>query len=337
MLLVNNIALDTATPRHLTHAPWNSGVHFADLVFPWFLLIVGVAIPFAASSHRKRNLSQWRFIWKALERAATLVALGWLVDSSVARTPTVGLGVLQIIGLAYLVGAILYRLPGVWRAAAAAALLIAHWALIRFLPMPGIEAGTFTESQNAIRYLDSLYLAPYHLKGLLSVVPTSALVLIGGLLGDMLRGEHSAMRKAAYLIGSGIVLGLLGWLWSLDLPFNKPVWTASYILYTAGLGAIVLGLLYLIIDARGWRWWAFPLIVFGMNAIFAYVAPILVKVFILQTWTVGSPPVSLQQAYMQWLAVRSGGMAGWIYTATYIGVWWMVLLEMYRRRMFLRV
>jgi len=76
MLLVNNIALDTMTPTQLTHAGWKQGAHFADLVFPWFLLIVGVAIPFAAASRRERGLSPWRYDLKILSRAATLVALG---------------------------------------------------------------------------------------------------------------------------------------------------------------------------------------------------------------------------------------------------------------------
>src|SRR5437016_3794637 len=111
MLLVNNVALDTATPRPLTHAPWNGGVYFADLVYPWFLLIVGVAIPFSAGAARAKGVPSWRYDLKIVGRAVTLLLLGCLIDSSTWKYPTFDLGVLQLIGLSYLVGALLYDLP----------------------------------------------------------------------------------------------------------------------------------------------------------------------------------------------------------------------------------
>src|SRR5437773_1550708 len=136
MLLVNNIALDTATPRPLTHAPWNGGLYFADLVFPWFLLIVGVAIPFSAASARAKGVPSWRYDLKILTRVVTLFLLGCLIDSSTYRYPTFDLGVLQLIGLSYLMAALLYDLPLFRRLLVAAALLTTHWAAIRFLPIP---------------------------------------------------------------------------------------------------------------------------------------------------------------------------------------------------------
>lgn len=125
MLLVNNTALDTATPIQLTHAPWNGGIRLADLVFPWFLFCVGVAIPFASASFAKRGLPVWRYDLKALSRAVLLILLGCLIDSSLAKHPILDLGVLQIIGLAYLVGALLYELPSLRRGLLAALFLVA--------------------------------------------------------------------------------------------------------------------------------------------------------------------------------------------------------------------
>ena len=93
------------------HAAWNQGVNFADMVFPWFLLIVGVAIPYAAASHLKKGLPQWRYDMKIVSRAFTLIVLGILIDSSLAKRPVIGLDVLQLIGLAYMTGAFLYDLP----------------------------------------------------------------------------------------------------------------------------------------------------------------------------------------------------------------------------------
>jgi predicted acyltransferase len=342
MLLVNNVALNEATPSHLTHAAWASGIHFADLVFPWFLLIMGVAIPYSIASSRRKGLTMWRYRLKALGRAAALVLLGCLIDSSLARQPIFDLGVLQIIGLAYLVGALLYPLRPAWKAAAAALLLAGHWAAIRFIPIPGIGAGAFTENANLIKYLNETYLQAYHLSGLVSVIPTSAMALAGSVVGDLMRAERPAPgRKVLWMAAAGATLMLGGWLWNLDLPFNKPVWSAPYIVYTAGLGSFVLAVFYLLVDVAGWRAPAFPLVVFGSNAIVAYVAPILVKLYILQVWTLPTPDgakLPLQQAFQHLLILHAGQVAGgWLYTASYIVFWWLVLLYLYRKKIFVRV
>lgn len=342
MLLVNNIALDTATPKHLTHAPWNEGVRFADLVFPWFLLIVGVAIPYAVASHHRKGLPTWRYDLKVLSRTMSLILLGCLIDSSLARRPFFDMGVLQLIGLAYLVGALLCELPPVRRVVLAGAFLVAHWAAIRFLPVPGLGSGIFTENLNVILHLNQVYLAPLHLKGLISVVPTSALVLIGTVMGDLFRSQtFSAIKKVACLIAGGLGLLLIGWLWNLDLPFNKAVWTASYILFAAGWGSLVLGLFYLLIDVCGWRAWAFPLVVFGMNAILAYVLPILVKIHIMQEWRwkmADGSRFDLGTALMHfWFAHAGRYWGGWLYTLSYIFCWWLVLWQLHRKGIFLRV
>src|SRR5574340_20636 len=218
MLIVNNIALDTATPTTLTHAPWNRGVYLADLVFPWFLLIVGVALPFSVASQRAKGVAGWRAAAKAASRTALLVLLGCLIDSSTAKRPLFGLGVLQLIGLAYLVGALLYRLPHYARIGAAAALLVGHWALLRFVPVPGVGAGVFTEQANLVKYVNDIYLRPFHLAGLLSVAPTAGLVLIGTMVGDLLRAARlTPGRKLAALQLLGVGLAVAGWLWNLDL------------------------------------------------------------------------------------------------------------------------
>jgi predicted acyltransferase len=342
MLLVNNIALDAETPAHLTHANWSGRVHFADMVFPWFLFIVGVAVPYAAASHRKKGLPPWHYGLRVLGRAATLFLLGCFLDSTIAHRPVLGLGVLQLIGLTYLMAAMLVSLPIPARAALAAGLLLAHWSLIRFAPVPGVGAGQFTEEANVIRYLNETYLAPLNLKGLLSVIPATALALIGTMVGDLLRrGGAPARWKVAVLIAGGVILVLLGLAWSLHLPMNKPLWTASYILYTAGWGAAALGSLYGLIDVAGLRAWALPLIVPGTNAIVAYVAPILVKVNVLQAWTWTMPDGShlpLQQALQHGCYVYAGRVAGgWLYTLAYISLWWLILFVLYRKRIFLRV
>ena len=195
MLLVNNIALDTRTPAQLTHAPWNGGVRFADLIFPWFLLMAGVAIPFSAAGAKAKGLALWRYDLKVLGRVLALVFLGCLIDSSLAKQPLFDLNVLQLIGLAYGVASLLYALPLPRRLAVAFGLLVLHGAAIKWLPVPGIGAGAFRADANLIAHLNQTYLQPVHLDGLISVVPTSALVLIGSAFGDLLRWEVRPLPK----------------------------------------------------------------------------------------------------------------------------------------------
>ncbi|MFB3881267.1 MAG: acyltransferase family protein [Armatimonadota bacterium] len=342
MLLVNNAALDRATPSQLTHAAWGEGVHFADLVFPWFLLIVGIALPFSAAKRRATGEPLWAFYGRACRRALLLVLLGMLVDSSIAKTPVVGLGVLQLIGLAYLVAAFASPLGWRWRAALACALLLSHWAALRFLPLPGTGRVQLTETANLVVSLNALYLDPMHLRGLVSVVPTSALVLIGTVIGDLLRSDGPGRsRKSLQVLAIGAGLSLAGWLWSLDIPFSKPLWTASYIVYTGGLGLMLLSFLHWTMDSLGWRGRAWPLVVYGSNAILAYVAPILVKVWVLQSWVVpvgGGTTAPIQQACLSWLRQAAGpAPGGWLYTLSYIAFWGIVLAYLHRKRIFLRV
>lgn len=342
MLLVNNIALNDRTPKQLLHAPWNGGLHFADLVFPWFLLIVGVAIPFAWASYRKKGEHYLRYLLKALSRTIWLVLLGCLIDSSVAKRPLFDLDVLQLIGLAYFVATLAYSLSPIPRLMLGLTFLFGHAALIRYGPVPGAPAGTFRPTENVINYINAAYLARVHLQGVISVVPASALVLIGTALGDVLRMKQIRMdRRALILVAAGLVLEILGSLWNLSLPFNKPVWTASYILFTAGVGSIVLGVMYLLVDVLGARPWVFPLVVFGTNPIVAYVLPILAKLYILQVWTWAMPDgthPNLQQAILHGAIIHYGPWrGGWTYTLGYIGLCWLVVCFLYLRRIFVRV
>ncbi len=341
MLLVNNVALDTATPKHLTHAPWNGGLHFADMIFPWFLLAAGVSIPFAAAASKRNGTPPLRQDFHILKRTVTLFLLGCLVDSSVVRHPYFGLGVLQVIGLAYFFAALLYELPPRKRLFIAASLLVAHWGVIRYVPIPGEGAGLFSQTKNIINHIDDYYLKPIGLRGAFSVIPTTALALIGTAAGDAIRlKDITAFKRAAILIGAGSALAALGLAWNSNLPFNKPLWTSSYIVFSGGLGILLTGLLYVTIDIAGFRAAAFPLMVFGANAMTAYVLPILVKTTIFAGIKVHSGGVvaPLQQGLYDFFFTHFGRVpGGWGYTAAFILFWWLALFAMYRNKIFLKV
>jgi predicted acyltransferase len=341
MLLVNEKTFGAATPEQLTHAGWSEGIHLADFVFPWFLFIVGVAIPFSAAARRQRGMTRKAYYLGALRRTAILVLLGCLINSSYAHRPLFDIGILQLIGFAYFVAALLSAASIRVRLGVATAFLVGYWALLRFLPIPGASAGVFEKQLNAITYLNDTYLSRLSLGNATSVIPTAALVLIGTAIGDIVRSTQPSRRKMQVMLISGVSMTLVGWLGGFSIQPNKPLWTPSFILISAGCGILVLGVFYYLIDVRQLRRWAFPLVVAGMNAIVAFVGPMLVNLHILREWQItthAGHTMALEDVLKDSFFTTFGRVpGGTLYTFLYILLWWLVLLWLYRRRIFLRV
>jgi predicted acyltransferase len=337
MLLVNNIALDGGTPDHLKHAEWNQGLRLADMVFPWFLLCVGVAIPFSAKSMAKAELPDWRQDFRIITRSIALFVLGLILNAAINHAWGFSLGVLQLIALAYFVAALLYPLPRIRRLIVATLLLGFYGAAIMYLPVPGGVAGVFEADHNLIQHINATFLAPHNINGLMSVVPTAALVLLGSVVGDLFLHDHSDRIRLGWLAGTSAIAVLVGQFWSGSLPYNKPIWTPPYILFAGGLGGLVLAALYWVQDVKGWSGWATPLQILGTNPILAYVAPILVKVLVLQEPILPGHVVP-QVAALGFLKGHFGPtVGGWSYTICYILVWWAVLWQLHRRKIYLKV
>lgn len=342
MLFVNNTALGERTPALLTHAGWGH-IFMADLVFPWFILALGMAVPFSWGSSLRKGLSRRAFLAKAFRRTFWLILLGLFLDSSLAHVPLLGLGVLQLLGLDYAVCALLVGQRLSVRAAIAASGLLLHWGLLMFFPVPDVGMRIFSENVNIVRYLDQTFLSPLHLRGLVSVLPTASLALAGSCLGELLSSPNLEKKKRGCLLG--ICGGLMvagGFAWSFSFPFSKDLWTGSFILVTGGLGVLVLTFFYWIEDIRGIVKPFFPLVVFGMNAIAAYVLPIVVKIYILQGWGIYGPPgsasPSLQEALIGFLTSFWGPTwGGWAYTIGYVVVWWLVFYGLHRKGLFLKI
>ncbi len=341
MLVVNNAAVDTETPVQLTHAGWNLGLHAADLVFPWFLFCVGVSMPFSLGSRIERGRSKLGFVWKAFVRGITLMAAGMFIDCAINKQLEFSMGILQLIGVSSFLAALVYLGPKFFRPVAAVLFLGGYAAAIMNLPFPGGAAGTFEENRNLIHHFDVTYLLAYKMDGLLAAIPAAGLILFGTIMGDVLRNRSwRDSAKLVVLAISGLVFLLAGDMLSVFVAFNKPVCTPSYLMVAGGTGAIVLAAFLLVVDVFRLQRLAFPLVVLGSNAIAAYVFPILFKVMVLQVWKVSTPKgnLSLQQAYLDWLKLNYGLIhGGWTYTATYIGVWWILLAVMHQKRMFLRL
>ena len=253
MILVNNPGDWGHVYWPLEHAPWH-GWTPTDLIFPFFLFMVGTAIPF---SRRARA-------GEAARRALVIAALGLFMaaypyfDLTTVRIP----GVLVRIALCYLAVWATSRLGGpAVQAAIAAVLLTGYWYLMTRVPVPGGGPPTLDPETNLGAWLDRLLLdghlwrqsRTWDPEGVLSTMPAIATTLLGLLAGGWLRSERSGNRKTAGLLAAGLLLVLLGLAWGTSFPINKNLWTSSYVLFTGGMAAYLFGLLYWTCDVRGRR------------------------------------------------------------------------------------
>lgn len=302
MILVNDPGSWSHIYSPLEHAEWN-GWTPTDLIFPFFLFIVGVSMTLSFASRIARGLTRRALVIHVVRRSELIFAIGLFLngfpdfDFSSIRI----MGVLQRIALCYLVAGLLYLFtfqmqsareqPARVRAnirvtaAVAIALLIGYWALMTFVPVPGYGAGHLGKDDNLGAYVDRTLMGG-HLwsesvtwdpEGLLSTLPAIASLLIGILAGEWLRSDRRAQRKALGLAAAGLALMIAGLLIHPYFPINKNLWTSSFVLFTGGFAMLALAVCYWIIDVRAWRAWTAPFLVFGMNAILAYALAALVS------------------------------------------------------------
>jgi predicted acyltransferase len=328
------------------HAEWE-GFRFYDLIFPLFLFLVGVVLPFSLGKLRERGESRFRTYGRVLRRTALLFALGLAHNQFLQLgfyTPPLGFdfsgvrvaGVLQRIAVCYGVAALVVLHTGVrGQFVVTAALLLGYWALLAFVPAPGRMPGDFSRYGNLAGYVDAHYLpgrilAEYYgfgdNEGLLSTIPAVATALLGALAGQWLRaGGRSGTWKVLGLAGAGVVSLLLGWAWGLSFPIIKNLWTSSFVLYAGGWSLLLLALFYGVIDVLRWRGWAFLFVVIGANAITAYLLPDVIDFRKVGHFFLGG-------------VERHAGAFGPVVAAFgVLAAKWLVLLYLYRRRLFLRV
>jgi len=281
MLLVNNPGDWSNVYPPLLHAEWN-GWTFTDTVFPFFLWIVGVAMTFSFARRVEQGDDRGKLFLHVLRRSALIFALGLLLagfphyDLSRIRIP----GVLQRIAVCYLIGSAIFlttRIRGqvIW----IIGLLAGYWALMTLVPVPGCGAGVLTPACNFSAWVDWQVLAGHMYsktktwdpEGIVSTLPSVATLLFGALAGHLLRSKVGLEVKAGWLFSAGALLMGAGTLMDYALPINKNIWTSSYSVFMAGLAAVALGVWYWLLDVQGWRRWARPFVIYGMNAIVLYV------------------------------------------------------------------
>jgi predicted acyltransferase len=351
MILVNNPGGE-AVYGALQHADWN-GWTLADLVFPFFLFIVGVAIPYSFANRIARGESRKRLFLQVVRRSVILFGLGLLInvfpyfDLSTLRI----MGVLQRIALCYLFTSIVFLTFNTRRQALIAVVLpLFYWALMTLVPVPGYGAGVLGKEGNLAAYLDNLILGPGHLygpqgtwdpEGLLSTVPAIVTTLMGVLAGEHLRSARSQLDKAANLLFFGSLLTAVGVFWDFWFPINKNLWSSSYVAFTGGISLILLAACYYLIGLTRHVTWAKPLIFLGTNAITAYFLSEVVNLAIISVnvplgdgTTISLRTLIYQNYFASWAGPLNGSL---IYAFAYLLFWVGVMAVLYKRRVFIKI
>ena len=352
MILVNNAGDEQVSYWPLKHAAWN-GWTPTDLIFPFFLFIVGVAMAFSFRSRIERGESREELLKHVLWRGLILFALGLFLNGFPNQYHLASwrvYGVLQRIAVCYVVTAIL----AVWSnrrgwIVTAVGCLAGYWILMRFVPVPGFgipshEVPLLDPDRNLVAWLDRNLLAG-HLyegtrdpEGMISTIPAIATTLLGLLSGNWLRSTRSAKSKAAGLLWFGLAGIVLGEVCNIWFPINKKLWTSSFVIFTAGLALLCLALCYWILDIQQWRGrWTTPFRVFGMNAIAAYVFAEGIS-HCLEHVPAG-PSQNLQESLYQKLFVplAAPANASLMYALAFVLLCWAAMALLYRRGIFLKI
>lgn len=359
MILVNNPGDWGHIYAPLEHAEWN-GCTPTDLIFPFFLFIVGVSIS-QSMSFRKSNPSSYRrTILKSGKRALILFGLGVFISlyPTIFTAPAEALkhvripGVLQRIALVFLFSSICYlKMSDKTILKTIIGLLVLYWAMMMFVPVPHIGYANLEKETNLGAWIDRTLLTEQHLwplsvtwdpEGLFGTIPAIGSGLIGVLAGNYLkRKDIIEAEKVAWLFTVGLFLTILGLIWDMEFPINKSLWTSSYVLYTGGLATIGLALSYWVIDIKGYNRFTKPFVVYGVNAITVFfMSAIISKTLnLILIKSENTKPIGLKAwLYNTYLAPNFSPVnASLIHAVIFVLFWLIILWWMYNKKIFIKV
>jgi len=356
MILVNNPGNLQTTYWPLQHAEWH-GWTPTDLVFPFFLFIVGVAIVLALKGRVDGGAPRGPLVGKIIRRSVILFGLGLFLNGypfgifgprgfgeflETWRIP----GVLQRIAICYLVVSLLALFCRVRTLKVLTIVfLVGYWALMTLVPVPGLGAPDIDDpGGNLSAWLDRAvygdhvwqYAKVYDPEGLLSTIPALATTLFGVFAGLLLTSGFVPVERVARLFVTGGLLVCAGFVWGWFFPINKPIWTSSYAVFTAGLAMCGLALCSWFFDLRDNPRVSTLFTIYGVNAIALYVGSGVLARTLAYVQIDGVPLKQLLHGHLfaSWLPPYVASLA---YAVTWVGGWFVVLYWMYRRRLFIKV
>ncbi len=352
MVLVNNPGTWSEIYSPLKHAEWH-GITPTDYIFPFFLFIVGVAISLALGKRIESRITKDVYL-KILRRSAVIFLLGLFLaafpffEFSTLRIP----GVLQRIAVCYLIASLIF-LHTSWKQQAiiSVILLFVYWIFMTAIPVSGCDITTINDKAcNLSAYLDRLVLSEAHIwkqskvfdpEGILSTIPAIVTTLSGVLTGTWLKTKREDHEKVSGIFFFGIVLCAVGWYWSLFFPFNKSLWTSSYVVYTSGLALCFLGFCYWLIDIKAYKKWTKPFVIFGVNALALFVGSgIMAKcMYLIKVAGENGEPISLQAWIFKniFLSIASPINASLFYAITFILLWLFIMWLLYRKKIYIKI
>lgn len=346
MIFVNMLPQNDFIPYYLHHAEW-IGIYFADLVFPFFLFIVGVSMAYAFAS--RTNQSQVRKWGLFILRVAVLFLLGlfinWLADpfNSTIRVP----GVLQLIALSSLFAAPLARFKPRWILIAAAMLVLIHSLSLLIIPVPGLPPGMLEPAVNIAGWIDKqiigsayMYTENFDPEGIISIISSTALVLLGLAVGRTLQIRGGNKKTLQIFLFAGVLSILLGYLASSWLPVIKQLWTSSFILIMAGLATLSFTALFIYLDIKEKRSILLLALPLGRNALFIYIFASIATALMQSIYvpSLEGNPLTLYDFFMNYNTIYLGSM--WvelIFSLLFVAFWVIVAYILHKKRLYIKL
>lgn len=348
MILVNNPGSWSQVYPPLLHAEWN-GWTPTDLIFPFFLFIIGVALTFSLEKQLASHNRKYVYL-KIFRRTLIILGLGWFLSLfpffhfAKLRIP----GVLPRIAVVYCIASIITLNTTIkGQAWTAASLLVIYWGLMKLVPVPGYGAGDLSVEGNLAAYIDN-YLLHGHMwkktwdpEGLLSTIPAIATALTGVLTGHLLHSKKTKEEITGWMFVIGWIAIIVGLFWHIVFPINKSLWTSSYVVFTSGAALQFLGFCYWLIDVKGIKKWAKPAIIYGMNSIAVFVLSGLVAKTMIYT-KLAQPDGSeisvwswvYKNLFVSWADPINASLA---FAITNILFWLGMMAILYRKRIFIKI
>ncbi len=342
MIMVNFPGSEASVFFTLKHTIWN-GLSFTDQVAPYFLFIIGVSIHLAywgRSSGEKPALYR-----KIIFRALKIYAIGMFLNAMPAfnMNELRWTGTLHRIALVFLICAFLELNSG-WKGQLGLlmVLLLGYWMAMTLIPTPGLGHVALEPGQNLAAWVDSKYLpgkmwqGTWDPEGILTTIPTVATCILGMLVGRLIRTEMPLKDRLLYLFSTGVGLAIMGYFLGLAFPVNENLWTSSFVLVTGGFACLIFGVFSFLIDVLKRDNWAQPGIIFGKNAIAAYVLGDLLSLIFFRMPVGGSTLNQLAVQFMSRIGFPTP-LASWFYALFFVAIVFIPCSILYRKKIFIKV
>ncbi len=353
MILVNNPGSWGAIYPPLAHAEWD-GWTPTDLIFPFFLFIVGIAIPLSLGKKIESGGIDKSIYLKIFRRFALIILIGLFLHAmpffnlATLRIP----GVLQRIAVCYLIATLIYIHTN-WKQQTliGIALLLIYWILMTTITVPGCEFTSISDKAcNLSAYLDRTIIGLDHIwkqgkvydpEGILSTIPAVVTTMSGILTGIWLCSKRDNLEKVSGIFFFGLALVTIGWVWNFFFPINKALWTSSYVIFTTGMALCFLGFCYWLIDIKNYIKWTKPFVIFGVNALALFVfSGILSKLIdMIKVNGTDGKPIALKSWIFKnlFLQIASPINASLMFAISYIVLWLFLMWLLYRKQIFIKV